>query len=76
MIYVVAKRLFPKRFEILSELISTIILLFNGVGPLYSAELEGVSSFSVVIYVAAGLGFIFVFPQSWAVLPKSKVESH
>ena len=69
MIYVIAKRLFPTRFEILSELISTIILLFIGIGPIYSSELEPVTSFSVVIYIASALGFLVVFLQVAIVLP-------
>lgn len=75
MVYVIAKRLFPSRFEILSEIISSTVILFNGVGPLYSAELEAVTSFSVVVYVASGLGFLVVFLQSGLVLPKRRVES-
>ena len=75
MVYVIAKRLFPSRFEILSEIISSTVILFNGVGPLYSAELEAVTSFSVVVYVASGLGFLVVLLQSWLVLPKRRVES-
>ena len=72
MTFIIPKRLFHSHFAILIELRSAVLMLFLGVGPLFSAELGALFSFDIVQYMGAAIGVAVVLPFVWKVLPEAQ----